>query len=110
MKSVIIYDASGAVHNVLYGETEQPEGVLSVVADIPNGCTVKRVDTAKEPPEPVYNYWPAIDLDSIRADLMQLSKKTEERFKNCATNEDVNEIMEYTVDLDYNMSMLQLGI
>lgn len=109
MKSVIIYDASGAIHNVLYGETERPEGVLSIVVDIPNGCTPESVDVSKTPPMPVFNYWPAIDLDVVKTEVKNIRNVLPEFQKTADTQEQIAGLYEYLIQLDFDVAMLQLG-
>nr|DAN86636.1 MAG TPA: hypothetical protein [Caudoviricetes sp.] len=57
MKSLIIYDATGAVWQVIHGQETIPTGLPGIVVTIPDGATVTGVNVSDPArPEPVYQY------------------------------------------------------
>lgn len=57
MKSLIIYDATGTVWNVMHGQDTIPAGLPGIVVTIPDGASVTSVDVSDPArPEPVYAY------------------------------------------------------
>lgn len=57
MKSLIIYDATGTVWNVMHGQETVPPGLPGLVVTIPDGATVTGVNISDPArPEPVYQY------------------------------------------------------
>lgn len=44
MKALIIYDATGRIWNVTYGEDILPTGLSGMVADVPEGRSVYGID------------------------------------------------------------------
>lgn len=76
MKTIVIHDRDGIIYNVIYGATDAdiPKDVPYVWLDIPNGCTLKDLDMSTEPPTPVYDYWPAIDLESVKNRVKTVEK------------------------------------
>ena len=64
MKSLIIYDTTGTVWNVVHGMDTVPAGLPGLLVTIPDRATVTSVDV-RDPsnPQPVYAYSEAgIDL------------------------------------------------
>lgn len=57
MKSLIIYDATGTVWQVIHGQDTIPAGLPGIVVTIPDGASVTSVDLSDPArPEPVYAY------------------------------------------------------
>lgn len=57
MKSLIIYDATGTVWQVIHGQDTIPAGLPGLVVTIPDGASVTSVDLSDPArPEPVYAY------------------------------------------------------
>lgn len=57
MKSLIIYDATGTVWNVMHGQETVPPGLPGLVVTIPDGAAVTSVDVSNPAsPQPVYQY------------------------------------------------------
>lgn len=57
MKSLIIYDATGTVWQVIHGQDTIPAGLPGIVVTIPDGASVTNVDVSDPArPEPVYSY------------------------------------------------------
>ena len=66
MKALIIYDLTGRIWNILYGEEAVPQGLPAMFADIPDGARLERVDvTDPENPKPVFSYLPESDIGRL---------------------------------------------
>lgn len=57
MKTLVIYDTTGRIWSIIYGEESAPQGVPYLFTDIPEGATIERVDvTDLENPKVVFTY------------------------------------------------------
>lgn len=57
MKSLIIYDATGTVWQVIHGTDTVPAGLPGLLITIPDGATVSSIDVSDPAnPQPVYQY------------------------------------------------------
>lgn len=57
MKTLVIYDTTGRIWSIIYGEESAPQGVPYLFTDIPEGATIERVDvTDPENPKVVFTY------------------------------------------------------
>ena len=57
MKSLIIYDTTGAIWSVIHGQDTVPSGVLGLVVAIPDGATIPSIAGSNPGnPQPVYQY------------------------------------------------------
>lgn len=54
MKALIIYDATGRIWNVTYGEDILPTGLSGMVADVPEGRSVYGIDFSGSIPKARY--------------------------------------------------------
>lgn len=54
MKALVIYDTTGKIWSIIYGEQKAPQGLLSMFVDVPDGATLDKIDvTDSENPKPV---------------------------------------------------------
>lgn len=75
MKALIIYDATGRVLLISYGEERVPQGVPCLFADIPDGAQVERVDvTDPEHPQVVYTELPDSDIGKLQKEVQGLKE------------------------------------
>ena len=44
MKALVIYDATGKIWSIFYGEDQVPQGLLALFVDIPDGGQLERID------------------------------------------------------------------
>ena len=57
MKTLVIYDTTGRIWSIIYGEESAPQGVPYLFTDIPEGATIERVDvTDPKNPKVVFTY------------------------------------------------------
>ena len=72
MKALVIYDATGRIWSIVYGEEQAPQGLLSMFVDIPDGAALEKIDvTNPDEPKAVFSYLP-------ESDIGKLQKKTKE--------------------------------
>ena len=55
MKMLVIYDISGQILGIVYGEDKELVGLKSMAIEIPNGYDVERINVDNtEDPQPVF--------------------------------------------------------
>ena len=55
MKMLVIYDISGQIWGIVYGEDKELAGLKSMAIEIPNGYDVERINVDNtEDPQPVF--------------------------------------------------------
>ena len=115
MQACVIYNPkSGDVYNIIYGMEEIPEGFegTAMILDIPEGCNLMSLDISEEPPKPNYNYWPAIDLESVKQKVSDNKKMIDDAFDEIGTksdNDTADLIIEEMVNLTADICNLELG-
>ena len=82
MKTLIIYDKTGKIWNITYGQYEVPEGLMAEVVDVPEGSQIERIDTSGEKAKVVYASLPDDDVRVLKAEVNTL--RTENAFMNTA--------------------------
>lgn len=76
MRALVIYDSTGRIWSIIYGEESVPQGLQCIWVDIPDGATLERIDvTDAANPQPVYNHPPESDIGRLQK---QVSRLTEE--------------------------------
>lgn len=67
MKALIIYDLTGRIWNIIYGEETVPQGLTCMWVDIPEGAQIQRVDvTNPDDPRAVFTYLPESDIGKLQ--------------------------------------------
>ena len=67
MKALIIYDLTGRIWNIIYGEETVPQGLTCMWVDIPEGAQIQRVDvTDPDDPKAVFTYLPESDISKLQ--------------------------------------------
>ena len=70
MKALVIYDSTGRIWNIVYGEDTAPQGLTCVWVDIPDGAQLERIDvTNPDDPQPVFNYLPDSDIGKLQKQM-----------------------------------------
>lgn len=78
MKALIIYDQTGRIWSIIYGEESAPQGLLSLFADIPEGAVMERIDvTDSANPKPVYRFLPDSDIGRLQKQAKDLESGQE---------------------------------
>lgn len=76
MKSLVIYDSTGKIWLIAYGEAEVPQGLTCMFVDIPDGAALDRIDvTDPKNPKPVFTYLPDSDIGRLQKQVEALSEK-----------------------------------
>lgn len=79
MKALVIYDTTGRIWNIVYGQEEVPKGLTCMWVDIPDGGILERIDVT-EPghPQPVFSYLPESDIGRLQKQMMELTSRMDE--------------------------------
>lgn len=108
MKALIIYDLTGRILAIYYGETQIPQGVPCMKADIPKGAQLERIDlTDPKNPQPVFGYLPETDIEKIQKRAAELEAEladtqlalAEQYEENLATREELANLQLALVEL-----------
>ena len=76
MKVIVIYDATGKVWNIIYGEDTLPQGIPAIFVDIPDGAQLNRIDTTdSNNPKPIFIYAPDTDIGNLQVRVSQLEEE-----------------------------------
>lgn len=76
MRALVIYDLTGRIWQIIYGEEEVPQGLPAAFVDIPEGAQLERMDvTDPENPKPVFNYLPETDIGRIQKKVADLEEE-----------------------------------
>ena len=79
MKALVIYDTTGKIWSIIYGEQKAPQGLLSMFVDVPDGATLDKIDvTDSENPKPVFNYLPESDIGRLKKQVTDLEDQLTE--------------------------------
>lgn len=76
MRALVIYDLTGRVWQIIYGEEEAPQGLPAIFVDIPEGAQLERMDvTDPKNPKPVFSYLPETDIGRIQKKVADLEEE-----------------------------------
>lgn len=75
MKALVIYDSTGKIWSIVYGEENAPQGLLSMFVDIPEGAMLERIDvTDSENPKAVFSYLPESDIGKLQKQVKEIEE------------------------------------
>lgn len=78
MKALVIYDSTGRIWNIVYGEEMVPQGLTCMFVDVPEGAQLDKIDiTNPEEPKPVFTYLPESDIGKLQEKVKALQKENE---------------------------------
>jgi len=66
-RALVIYDSTGKVWSITYGDAEAPRGVPYLWCDIPPGAIIDHVDVANA--EVIFKYLPETDLGKLQQQM-----------------------------------------
>lgn len=91
--ALVIYDLTGKILAVYYGETDVPQGVPYLVVDIPEGESIVKVDLS-DPKNPVavLSGENKTDLTKIQEELERITTKVDENIPDKKIPETLEEI------------------
>lgn len=76
MKALVIYDSTGRIWHIAYGEEATPQGVLCMWVDIPGGAQLESIDlTDPDNPQPVFSYLPDSDIGKLQKQLTAVAEQ-----------------------------------
>lgn len=76
MKALVIYDLSGRIWNIIYGEETVPQGLTCMWVDIPEGAQIQRVDvTNPDDPKAVFTYLPESDISKLQEKVKEQAEE-----------------------------------
>ena len=82
MQTLIIYDNTGMIWNITYGQYVLPEGLTATIMDVPEGSQVQSIDVSGETPKLVFASLPENDIVAMKAQMNSL--REENNFLNTA--------------------------
>lgn len=67
MKALVIYDVTGRIWSIIYGEETLPQGLQCMWVDIPDGAQLDYIDvTDTSNPQPIFVYPPESDIGKLQ--------------------------------------------
>ena len=79
MKALVIYDATGKIWSIFYGEDQVPQGLLALFVYIPDGGQLERIDvTNPDDPKPGFSYLPESDIGKLQNLVTELENQLTE--------------------------------
>ena len=76
MRALVIYDRTGRIWNIVYGQGEIPQGLICMWVDIPDGAVLERIDaTDPENPKAVFSYLPESDIGRLQKKTTELDNQ-----------------------------------
>ena len=82
-KALVIYDATGRIWSIVYGEEEAPQGLTCMFVDIPDGASLSHIDvTDPANPVAVFDYLPESDIGKLQKQVKEMEEKVTEVGQN----------------------------
>ena len=79
MRALVIYDLTGRVWAITYGESSMPQGIFSMFVEIPAGMQLAKIDVSDlENPRPVFTDLPESDIGKLRRKIESLETQLTE--------------------------------
>ena len=79
MKALVIYDVTGRIWSIIYGEETLPQGLRCMWVDIPDGAQLNYIDvTDASNPQPVFAYLPESDFGRLQEQVVSLDSQLTE--------------------------------
>ena len=73
MKALVIYDSTGRIWSIVYGEETIPQGLTCAWVDIPDGAQLESMDVSDpKNPKPVFAYLPESDIGKLQREVKEL--------------------------------------
>lgn len=102
MQALVIYDSTGNVWNITYGDSALPGNLSSAQLEIPDGTQLTGVDLSNpDIPQPVFKPLPQSSYDELKNEIDELK---------IAQQDQACERVESDVDMDYRLSVVELGL
>lgn len=75
MQTLIIYDNTGMIWNITYGQYVLPEGLTATIMDVPEGSQVQSIDVSGDTPKLVFAALPENDIQSMKIEMNALREE-----------------------------------
>ncbi len=76
MKALVIYDLTGRIWSIVYGEETAPQGIPALFVDIPDGAGLSYIDvTDPVNPQVVFSYLPESDIGKLQKQVKEMESK-----------------------------------
>lgn len=72
MQTLIIYDNTGMIWNITYGQYVLPEGLRASILDVPEGAQIERIDISGEMPQVIFSALPENEINIMKAEMSNL--------------------------------------
>lgn len=90
--ALVIYDVTGRVLAIYFGETEVPQGIPYMFVDIPEGESVVSIDLSDpKNPKAVFSGENKTDLTKIKEELDRITEKVDENIPDAKVPETLEE-------------------
>jgi len=90
MKALVIYDLTGHIWNIIYGADSEPEGLLSMWVDIPEGSILNSIDvTDPLNHKPIFAHQEPSDIKKLQEDMADIKSQINPSLdaENCTLKE-----------------------
>lgn len=78
-KALVIYDSTGRIWSIVYGEETAPQGLTCMFVDIPDGASLSHIDvTDPANPQAVFDYLPESDIGKLQKQVKEMETKVDE--------------------------------
>lgn len=82
-KALVIYDSTGRIWSIVYGEETAPQGLTCMFVDIPDGASLSHIDvTDPANPKAVFDYLPESDIGKLQKQVKEMEEKVTEVGQN----------------------------
>ena len=75
MKTLIIYDNTGFIWNITYGQYILPEGLRASILDVPEGAQIEKIDVSGEMPQVIFSALPENEINMMKAEMSNLRQE-----------------------------------
>ena len=83
MKALVIYDSTGRIWSIIYGEEITPQGLTCMFVDVPDGASLSHIDvTDPANPKAVFDYLPESDIGKLQKQVKEMEEKVTEVGQN----------------------------
>ena len=106
MKTLVIYDTAGKIFYQAQGNVQEPSGIPFLWLEIPEGKTLKSIDTTKTPHEPVYRDIMGIDTDTCTLEQLKayLTTKSKDNLESYLAAHPITSKAHKGVDKQYTIT------
>ena len=109
MKTLVIYDNTGYIWNIVYGQEEIPSGLekSAIIVEVPSNMRILSIDvTDPTNPAPVFDSQPDTELGRMQAEIDTLKSTSDTNASDIETNtSDITDIQVAIAELYESLSV-----